>query len=118
MQIQVSTEFVRALKSLNKKYPSLKADYLRLLADLNENPLLGDELFSGCRKVRMAIKSKRKGKSGGARVILYLEIEEDTITLLYIYDKSDIENVSTEFIRYLLSTWNTEKEKTDSDEEP
>ncbi len=53
----------------------------------------------------MAIKSKGKGKSGGARIITFnVEEKEDTInvTLLTIYDKSEIESVSDNFIAYLV----------------
>ena len=54
----------------------------------------------------MAIASKGKGKSGGARVITYnlqkLNEEEILITLMAIYDKSDIENVSDAYLRSLV----------------
>jgi hypothetical protein len=65
---------------------------------------LGDEIFPNCRKVRIAIKSKGKGKSGGGRVIFYFEIVEDRIILLFIYDKSDMENVQTAYIEQILRT--------------
>lgn len=54
----------------------------------------------------MAIASKRKGKSGGARVITYniQQIGEIIqIDLLTIYDKSEVSNVSDDFIDYLLA---------------
>ena len=54
----------------------------------------------------MAIASKGKGKSGGARVITYnlqkQNEDEVLITLMTIYDKSDIENVSDVYIRSLI----------------
>jgi hypothetical protein len=50
----------------------------------------------------MAIKSKGKGKSGGARVITHVKIEAVTIYLVSIYDKSDQENISDEQIKNLL----------------
>jgi len=102
MNFEVAPEFEKSLKRLNKKYPSLKADYLAFLRELEENPMIGDEIFPNCRKARIAIKSKGKGKSGGARVIFYFEIVEDKITLLFIYDKSEMENVQTAFIEQIL----------------
>ena len=42
----------------------------------------------------MAISSKGKGKSGGARVITYVQIVNETIFLVAIYDKSEVENIS------------------------
>lgn len=47
-----------------------------------------------CYKIRMAISSKGKGKSGGARVITFVQIIKTTIFLLSIYDKADINNIS------------------------
>ncbi len=50
----------------------------------------------------MAIASKRAGKSGGARVITCVQIVNDTIHLLLIYDKSEIDNISDAFLKQLI----------------
>ena len=74
--------------------------------DIINNPFLGDDLGSGIRKVRMAIASKGKGKSGGARILtlnLLLDTESMEITLLTIYDKSEISSVSDKYIKYLIN---------------
>jgi len=42
----------------------------------------------------MAISSKNKGKSGGARVIAWLKITDEIIFLISIYDKSDADTIS------------------------
>ena len=102
MNFEVSTEFEKSLKRLNKKYPSLKSDYLAFLQELEKNPTMGDEIFPNCRKVRIAIKSKGKGKRGGGRIIFYFEIVEDKIILLFIYDKTEMENIQTAFIEQIL----------------
>jgi mRNA-degrading endonuclease RelE of RelBE toxin-antitoxin system len=104
MNFEVTPEFEKALKRMGKKYPSLKTDYLRFLSELERNPTMGDEIFPDCRKVRIAIKSKGKGKSGGGRVIFYFKIGEDRIILLFIYDKSEMENVQTAYIEQILRT--------------
>ena len=104
MNFKVASEFEKSLKRLSKKYPSLKADYLAFLSELGKNPMMGDEIFPNCRKARIAIKSKGKGKSGGGRIIFYFEIVEDLIILLFIYDKSEMENVQTAFIEQILQT--------------
>jgi len=98
-------EFKRQLKRLNKKYPSLKEDYRLFLDSLIDNPFQGDDLGEGVRKIRMIIRSKGKGKSGGARVItLNVQTcdENVNVTLLTIYDKSEIANVSDAYIQSLL----------------
>ena len=55
----------------------------------------------------MAITSKGKGKSGGARVITYnlqqQSKDEILITLMTIYDKSEIDNVSDAYLRSLIN---------------
>jgi hypothetical protein len=42
----------------------------------------------------MAISSKNKGKSGGARVITYVRIVDENIYLISIYDKSGIDTIT------------------------
>jgi mRNA-degrading endonuclease RelE of RelBE toxin-antitoxin system len=79
MNFEVAPEFEKSLKRLNKKYPSLKMDYLAFLKELENNPATGVEVFPNCRKARISIKSKGKGKRGGARIIFYFEIVEDII---------------------------------------
>ena len=100
-----SVEFLRQLKRLSKKYKSLGEDYKALKKSLLENPVQGDDLGGGVRKIRMAIGSKGKGKSGGARVLtLTVLVSEDAdVTLLTIYDKDETDNVSDEYIRWLIS---------------
>jgi mRNA-degrading endonuclease RelE of RelBE toxin-antitoxin system len=105
MNFEVAPEFEKSLKRLSKKYLSLKSDYLKFLTELENNPLLGDEIFSNCRKARIAIKSKGKGKCGGGRVVFYFEIIDNKIVLLFIYDKSEMENVQTAFIEQILKQY-------------
>ena len=105
VKIIPSAEFDRQFKRLAKKYKSLLDDYLSLSKELKKNPLQGSDLGGGVRKIRMAITSKGKGKSGGARVLtLTVLVSADAdVTLLTIYDKSEIENVSDEYIKWLIS---------------
>ena len=69
VEIRVGSEFLIQFKRLSKKYRSLKSDIKDLKDSLVINPYQGTSLGKGVRKVRMAIASKGKGKSGGARVI-------------------------------------------------
>jgi hypothetical protein len=105
VKIIPSVEFDRQFKRLAKKYKSLLDDYLTFSKELKKNPLQGAALGHGVRKIRMAIGSKGKGKSGGARVLtLTVLVSEDAdVTLLTIYDKDEIDNVSDEYIRWLVS---------------
>ena len=99
-------EFERGAKALRKRYPSFESDYDAFLNELEKNPYGGESLGHHTYKNRMAIASKGKGKSGGARVITYnlqqVNEEEVLITLMSIYDKSDVENVSDAYLRSLV----------------
>lgn len=49
--IRVSDEFLRCLKPLAKKYPSIKKDLANLQAELSENPFAGDLIATNLYKV-------------------------------------------------------------------
>jgi len=87
--IEVTALFEKQLKRLVKKFPSFKNEYLELYTSLKQNPQQGISIGNNCYKIRVAIASKGKGKSGGARVITHLQIVQSKIYLLSIYDKSD-----------------------------
>ena len=99
-------EFKRGAKALRKKYPSFVSDYKTFLKELEANPFSGESLGLHTYKYRMSITSKGKGKSGGARVLTYnvqqRNEDEVLITLMTIYDKSDISNVTDNYIKSLV----------------
>jgi len=81
--------FEKELKRLSKKFTSLKNEFTELIAAISENPESGTFIGNSCYKIRLAIASKGKGKSGGARVITYLYIATETVYLLTVYDKGE-----------------------------
>jgi hypothetical protein len=85
-----------------KKYPSLKTAIRELAVELEENPTCGTPLGQQCYKIRLAIASKEKGKSGGARVITYYISEESVLFLLSIYDKSARNTITNDELAALL----------------
>ncbi len=85
--------FEKELKRLVKKFPSLKNEFAELIAKITENPESGTFIGNNCYKIRLAIGSKGKGKSGGARVITYHYIKTETVYLLTIYDKGEKEDL-------------------------
>lgn len=100
----IATEpFERKLKRLAKKHKSLKADLAKIFEELSNNPYSGSSLGKDCYKIRVAISSKGKGKSGGARIITYVRIVKKTIYLMDIYDKSEQANISDEELKLLIS---------------
>jgi len=86
--------FEREFKKLLKRYISLKKDFDVIIDSLNENPRSGESIGNDCYKIRLAISSKNKGKSGGARVITFVKFVDEEIYLLAIYDKSDLSNIA------------------------
>jgi mRNA-degrading endonuclease RelE of RelBE toxin-antitoxin system len=88
-KILATRRFEKELKRLAKKFPSLKSEFSDLIATILSKPDTGTSLGNNCFKIRLAIQSKGKGKSGGARVITYLYISTETVYLLTIYDKSE-----------------------------
>lgn len=97
-----TTKFVREIKRLVKKYPSLKKEYASLINELKVNPAAGTPVGNDCYKIRLAIASKNKGKSGGARVITYVIVDNTTVFLLTIYDKSELGNISDKELREMI----------------
>jgi len=102
IQFVPTEDFKRSFKSLCKKYKSLRDDFEKLTVSLSENPNQGVDLGCNFRKIRLSIKSKGKGKRGGARVITFNQIiaeENGFIVLVDIYDKSEIQNMTLDQIR-------------------
>ena len=102
MRIVFTTDFKTAYKRLKKKYASFDADFRSLMRSLTERPEQGVELFDGIRKIRLNIKSKGKGKSGGARIIIRVQRMGDVLGFLFVYDKSEMENVRDEYLRDII----------------
>lgn len=105
-KIHTTPRFERSAKALSKRHRSLKSDLGSFIDSLESNPLQGDELSPGIRKIRMAIASKGRGKAGGARVITYnVIVAEDSgeVFLLEIYDKSDYSTVDVELIKAMVN---------------
>ena len=97
-----SPRFRKELKSLSKKYPSLRLEYEQLVNALESNPTTGTHIGNNCFKIRLSIASKNKGKSGGARIITYFVASDGTVYLLSIYDKSAQQSISNLEISRLI----------------
>ena len=82
--VKTIPKFDKGIKKLAKKYPSLKSEFISLVQSLKDDPEQGTNLGNNCYKIRLAIKSKGKGKSGGARVITNIVIADTTVYLLNV----------------------------------
>jgi hypothetical protein len=100
-----TTEFNKEFKRLAKKYKSLSSDLLEFKEEFDNNPIVGIDLGANLRKIRVSIKSKNKGKSGGARIIVYdlvATVEENAVILVLIFDKNETNNVSNDELKSIL----------------
>lgn len=98
--------FAKSLKALAKRHRSIKQDIICFSESLQANPFQGDELSPGIRKIRMAIASKGRGKSGGARVITYTILVDENkgrVYLIDIYDKADFSTVDVTIIQNTIA---------------
>ncbi len=102
-------KFKKEAKRLIKKYPSLKFELAELAVALSANPTMGTALGHEAYKIRVSIKSKGKGKSGGARVITYVITPQKEVYLLTIYDKVEFDSIDDKTLRRIIETIPTEK---------
>ena len=105
LEIVLTDYFKSGFKKLSKRHKSLADDLESFIRELRENPDSGVEIIPHVRKVRMAIKSKGRGKSGGARVITYdayVSEKNGTLYLVLIYDKANTDNVKKNVIEDII----------------
>ncbi len=99
-----TSKFKKEAKRLIKKFPSLKNELVELNEILSVNPETGTALGDGKYKIRVAIASKNKGKSGGARVITYIITEQSELYLLTIYDKSETSTIDDKSLKVIIDS--------------
>jgi mRNA-degrading endonuclease RelE of RelBE toxin-antitoxin system len=97
--IELSSNFKKEAKRLIKKYPSLKEELAILFEELEQNPTMGTPLGNDIYKIRLAIASKNKGKSGGARVLSFVKVTLTTVLLFSIYSKGEVDNLTDSQIK-------------------
>jgi len=102
-KVKSTAVFEKQAKRLSKKFPSLKNELGELIQKLKEKPEQGTLIGKNCYKIRISIASKRKGKSGGARVITNIVISKLSVYLLNIYDKSEKGSLTDKELRELLN---------------
>ncbi len=104
-KIELSDNFKKEASKLSKKYPSLKTELAALFTNLETNPTLGIPLGNNIYKIRLAIASKSKGKSGGARIMSFVLVTDSTVLLFSIYNKGDKDSISDDEIKALLKDY-------------
>jgi len=116
VEIRLTPEFQRKLKSLAKKYRQVPTDLQPVLEQLQLGEFLGDQIpdiGTPVMKVRIRNSDTKKGKSGGYRLIYWISSTK-LIVLLDIYSKSDREDIEVDEIRQIITRFSTTSEETDA----
>jgi mRNA-degrading endonuclease RelE of RelBE toxin-antitoxin system len=104
VNVEFTPEFKRNVRALSKKYRHVRSDVDPLIVDLQSGQLPGDQVTGTgytIFKVRVPNRDVRKGKSGGYRLIYYLQTKADII-LITIYSKTEQADVSALQIRRIV----------------
>ena len=102
-EVKILKTAQKDVKKLYRKYKNIKNDLLSLIEILESNPKRGIHLGKNFYKIRIKNSDNSKGKSGGYRVIYYLLNENNEVWILKVYSKSNIDNISDEYIFSLLN---------------
>lgn len=115
IQVFIADAFKREARHLKKRYRNIEADLQPLIEQLQNGDLPGDRIpgFADyvVYKVRVKNSDIRKGKSGGYRVI-YQSLISTAVVLLYLYAKSDQNDVTADEICAIIEKFQADTEAT------
>ncbi len=101
MNFETSSLFDKQSKQLSKKFNLLRNDLEDFVNNFNDYHSTATNIKINFFKVRLSNANKNKGKSAGYRIYYYLKID-DTVYLLTIYDKSQIESINENILIDLI----------------
>jgi len=104
-RIVLAASFRGCIKRLEKRFRHVKDDVHTAIVQLLQNPAQGVLIPRdfGVRKLRVRNTDLPKGKSGGYRLLYYVEMQPvPTIYLLLLYAKSDRDDVTLRELRQLI----------------
>ncbi|WP_421657349.1 type II toxin-antitoxin system RelE/ParE family toxin [Leptothermofonsia sp. ETS-13] len=115
IQVFIADAFKREARTLKKRYRNIESDLQTLIEQLQSGDLPGDRIpgFADyvVYKVRVKNSDIRKGKSGGYRVI-YQSLTSTSVVLLYLYAKSDQDDVTVDEICTIIEKFHADTEAT------
>lgn len=99
---KILPHFKKQLKTLIKRYKQLKKDVILDLEHFNKRNFiaLGQNIY----KARLKSSDINKGKSGGFRLIIFIDETDKIIFPIAIYFKGERENISIQEIKHHLSS--------------
>jgi hypothetical protein len=102
LKVEETETFSKCLKKLQKRFKNIQKDCDKFIEGIDTVDSLGTSLGNGIYKVRIANSDKKSGKSAGYRLVSYLKLTDSELYLMYIYDKSDTDNISEKQIDELF----------------
>lgn len=107
-------KFSKLIKKIFKKHKSIYDDLATAKDILSKEPDIMADYIPGFKgkvaKFRMRISGSGIGKSGGCRIIFHKDQPSKTIRLLFIYEKSEREDISQQEIERILEEIESELE--------
>ena len=107
IQVETAPTFNRNLRTLAKKYRSIRNDIQPVIEQLERGQLPGDQISGigyAVFKLRVRNSDVQKGKSGGYRLIYYIKTAMGII-LLTIYSKSEQADMAADDIRSIITEY-------------
>ena len=107
IQVIVSPTFNRNLRTLAKKYRSIRNDIQPIIEQLTRGELPGDRIAGvgyAVFKLRVRNSDTQKSKSGGYRLIYYVQTATGII-LLTLYTKSEQVDIAAEDIQNIITEY-------------
>ena len=104
VKVEASPTFKKNIKTLGKKYRSIRQDVEPIIKKLQSGGLPGDRIPGiGYKvfKLRVRNSNSKKGKSGSYRLIYYCQTTTGII-LLTIYSKSEQVDIAADDIRRII----------------
>ena len=106
-----TSSFKKSVKYLEKRFPRVKEDVRIAVQVLLQEPKLGVVIPSGggIRKLRVRNSDQGRGKSGGYRLLYYVEDQQQqALYVLLLYAKSDRDEVTRKELQDLLDAVESE----------
>jgi mRNA-degrading endonuclease RelE of RelBE toxin-antitoxin system len=107
IQVETSPTFNRNLRTLAKKYRSIRNDIQPVIEQLEQGELPGDQIPGvgyAVFKLRVRNSDTQKGKSGGYRLIYYIKTATGII-LLTVYAKSEQVDIAADDIQSIITEY-------------
>lgn len=105
MNFETVSKFDKEVKKLSKKYNLIKKDLNNFILDFETIHEKAISIKDNLYKVRLSNSNKNKGKRAGYRIYYYLKIN-DTVYLLTIYDKAQIESINEDILNQYIEELN------------